>query len=206
MSPDPAARSTLFGVSRGLERRNEQRSVCTYVRPGLRSMAVCRLLCLTDLETLKGLFRSHVLAKRLRDAAEDLHVIAERRPILPEAVFVAVDEDRGFVTPEGRVLLDELDRAEQSSAHIINRDTLLDAYALIADFYGDSHRRWMRKELAGGDLRPATLGFAIFLLINNSVDQITRYCSLRPLRRNTCWRAASCPSLASSASQSGAVQ
>ncbi len=66
------------------------------------------------------------------------------------------------------MLLDELDRADESSIHIISRDALLDSYALIADFYGESHRRWMRKELTRGDVRPATLGFAVFLLINNS--------------------------------------
>ena len=169
IDPDPTARSTLFGVSRGLE-TEERTAIRMYLRSAWRAQYGRMPSTLSaDLETLKGLFRSHVLAKRLRDAAEDLNIIAARRPILPEAIFVAVDDDRGFVTPEGRVLLDELERAEQSSAHIINRDTLIDAYALIADFYGGSHRQWMRKELTGGNLRPATLGFAIFLLINNSL-------------------------------------
>jgi hypothetical protein len=169
IDPDPTARSTLFGVSRGLE-TEERIAIHTYLRAAWRAQYGRMPSTLSaDLETLKGLFRSHALAKRLRDAAEDLNIIAERRPLLSEAVFVAVDDDRGFVTPEGRVLLDELERAEQSSTHIINRDTLIDAYALIADFYGSSNRQWMRKELAGGNLRPATLGFAVFLLINNSL-------------------------------------
>lgn len=169
MDPDATARSTLFGVSRGLE-LEERYAIGTYLRAAWRAQYGRPPSTLSaDLEALKDLFRSHVLAKRLRDAAEDLRVIAERRPLLPEAVFVAVDDERGFVTPEGRVLLDELEKAEQSSAHIINRDTLIHAYALVADFYGSSHRQWMRKELIGGNLRPATLGFAIFLLINNSL-------------------------------------
>jgi hypothetical protein len=169
INPDPAARSTLFRVSRGLE-AEERRAIRTFLRAAWRAQYGRLPSTLSvDLETLEALFRSHVQAKRLRDAAEDLETISARRPLLPEAVFVPVDDQRGFVTPEGRVLLDELDRAEESSVHIISRDTLLDSYALIADFYGESHRRWMRKELAGGDVRPATLGFAIFLLINNSV-------------------------------------
>ena len=171
VNSDPALRSTLFGVSRGLE-SDERRAIRSYLRAAWRAQYGRMPSTLSvDLQVLEGLFRSHVQAKRLRDAAEDLEIIATRRPILPEAVFVPVDDYRGFVTPEGRVLLDELEKAEQaqSSTHIINRETLLDSYALIADFYGESHRTWMRKELTGGDVRPATLGFAIFLLINNSI-------------------------------------
>jgi hypothetical protein len=169
MNPDLGAGSTLFGVSRGLE-AEERTAIRVYLRAAWYAQYGRNPSTLSvDLEVLEGLFRSHVLAKRLRDAAEGLDAIGERRPVLPEAVFVAVDESRGFVTPEGRVLLDQLDRAEHSSEQVISRDALVDAYALIADFYGESHRRWMRKELTGGDVRPATLGFAIFLLINNSV-------------------------------------
>ena len=161
---------TLFGASRGLE-PDERSAICAYIRAAWRAQYGRDPSTLSvDMETLVDLFHSHVQAKRLRSAAEQLPAIAERRPLLPEAVFVPVDERRGFVTPEGRVLLEELERSDAASAQVVTRDALLSATALIADFYGSHHRHWMRKELAGGDVRPGTLGFAVFLLINNSVD------------------------------------
>jgi hypothetical protein len=167
--PLPALANTLFGVSRGLE-PDERAAICAYLRAAWRAQhgRVPSTLSV-DLETLGDLFRSHVQAKRLRGAAEQLDAVVESRPPLPEAVLVPVDDQRGFVTPEGRVLLDQLERSEQSGDQVITRDSVLTACALIADFYGSHQRRWMRKELTGGDVRPATLGFAVFLLINNSV-------------------------------------
>jgi hypothetical protein len=160
---------TLFGVSRGLE-ADERAAIRTYLRAAWYAQYRCLPSTLSvDLEILDDLFRSHVQAKRVRAAAETLAIIAERRPLLPEAVFVPVDDQRGFVTPEGRVLLDELERGDEAAEHVLTRDSLLAASALIADFYGSRQRRWMRKELTGGDVRPGTLGFALFLLINNSV-------------------------------------
>lgn len=160
---------TLFGVSRGLE-ADEAAAIRAYLHAAWQAQYGRPPSTLSvDLETLGDLFRSHVQAKRLRAAAEQLGAISERRPLLPEAVFVPVDERRGFVTPEGRVLLDELGRSGVEGDHVFTRDALLTACARVADFYGGRHRQWMRKELAGGDVRPGTLGFAVFLLINNSV-------------------------------------
>jgi hypothetical protein len=163
--------STFFGVSRGLE-PDERAAIRLYLEAAWRAQYGRQPSSLSaDLESLEELFRSHVQAKRLRDAAESLGIIAARRPLLPEGIFVAVDDQRGFVTPEGRVLLDHLMYDGQDDDQVITRDTLLNAYALVADFYGRSQRRWMRKELTGGDIRPATAGFALFLLINNSVGR-----------------------------------
>jgi hypothetical protein len=160
---------TLFGVSRGLE-ADERAAIRAYLRAAWQAQYGRPPSTLSvDLEVLGDLFRSHVQAKRLRAAAEQLRVITERRPLLPEAVFVPVDEKRGFLTPEGRVLLDELERTDEHAEQVLTRDDLLTASALIAYFYGSRQRQWMRKELAGGDVRPGTLGFAVFLLINNSV-------------------------------------
>lgn len=160
---------TLFGVSRGLE-PEEQAAIVNYLDAAWRAQYGRSPSTLSvDLESLADLFRSHVQAKRLRAAAEQLGAIHERRPLLPEAVFVPVDDQRGFVTPEGRVLLDALERNDEPDVRILTRDELLTASALVADFYGSRQRQWMRKELTGGDVRPGTLGFAIFLLVNNSV-------------------------------------
>lgn len=162
---------TLFGVSRGLD-ADERESIADYLRAAWRAQYGRSVSTLSvDLETLGDLFRSHVQAKRLRAAAEGLSPISERRPLLPEAIFVAVDEQRGFVTPEGRVLLDELERASAGEGLILSRDSLLGASAVIADFYGTRQRQWMRKELTGGDVRPGTFGFLVFLLVNNSVGK-----------------------------------
>jgi hypothetical protein len=160
---------TLFGVSRGLE-SSEVVTTRNYLLAAWRAQYGRAPSTLSfDLDLLADLFRSHVQAKRLREAAQDLAPIPLSRPRLPEAIFVPVDDSRGFVTPEGRVLLDQLNRGDLNSGTILTRDSLIAAYAAVAEFYGGDHRRWMRKELAGGDVRPATIGFAIFLLINNSV-------------------------------------
>lgn len=166
----PASQNTLFGISRGLE-SDERDALRIYLRKAwLAQYGQSPSTLSGDLAILEGLFRSHILGKRLRDAAEGLNIIAAKRPpSLSEAVFVPVDDDRGFVTPEGRVLLEQLDHAANVAEQVMSRDALVESYALIAEFYGESHRRWMRKELVGGDARPATLGFAVFLLINNSV-------------------------------------
>lgn len=165
----PEFAHTLFGVSRGLEQA-ERDAIRGYLHAAwIAQYGRMPSTLSVDLETLSALFRSHVQAKRLRDAAEDLDIIALRRPLLPEAVFVPVDDRRGFVTPEGRVLLEELESGDNSSDQILTRDSLLRACAIAADFYGSHQRRWMRKELAGGDVRPGTLGFILFLLINNSI-------------------------------------
>jgi hypothetical protein len=162
---------TLFGASRGFD-PDERTAIVEYLRDAWRAQYRREPSTLSvDLETLDDLFRSHVQAKRLRTAAEELGPIKARRPLLPEAVFVPVDEQRGFVTPEGRVLLDELMRSESAGPTTLSRDDLLSATALIADFYGRRQRQWMHKELSGGNLRPGTLGFILFLLINNSIGQ-----------------------------------
>lgn len=162
---------TLFGVSRGLD-VEEREAIVQYLRAAWGAQYGRPPSTLSvDLETLADLFRSHVQAKRIRAAAESLRAIGERRPLLPEAVFVAVDDQRGLVTPEGRVLLDELERADADEPLVLSRDALLSASALIADFYGTRQRQWMRKELAGGDVRPGTFGFLVFLLVNNSIGR-----------------------------------
>jgi hypothetical protein len=162
---------TFFGVSRGLD-RTERDAIVNYLREAWYAQYNQSPSTLSvDLEILSSIFRSHVQAKRLRDAAENLSPIVIRRPLLPEAVFVAVDDRRGFVTPEGRVLLEYIQTGNVATSKVISRDDMVQAYAVIAEFYGSNHRRWMRKELAGGDVRPGTIGFVVFLLINNSVGK-----------------------------------
>ena len=162
---------TIFGVSRALE-ETEFDVLKTFLENAWRAQFGRPPSTLSvDLEELSNLYRSHVQAKRVRDAAEDLGTVAGGRPVLPAAIFVPVDESRGFVTPEGRVLLELLERVSDGSIHVVTKDSMLAAYAMIAEFYGGDQRRWMRKEVAGGNVRPASIGFAVFLLINNSISE-----------------------------------
>lgn len=83
------------------------------------------------------------------------------RPPIPEELFIPVGPDRGIVTPEGRVLLEIMAHPD------IN---LLGLTSRIVRFYAEPQRRWMHKVVdVGLDLRPQTIGFALFLLINGSV-------------------------------------
>lgn len=165
----PGALNTLFGVSRGLE-PEENFAIQEYLRAAWRAQFGSEPSTLSaDLEILEDLFGPHIQAKRVRNAAEELGFIHAVRPPLPESIFLPVDEHRGFVTPEGRIVLDQLERIDRAGERVLSRDSVLTGYALAADFYGASQRQWMRKQIAGGDVRPTTLGFAIFLLINNSV-------------------------------------
>lgn len=162
---------TLFGASRGFD-AEERKAIVEYLRAAWRAQYGREpSTLLVDLDALDDLFRSHVQAKRLRAAAEKLGTVTARRPLLPEAVFVPVDEQRGFVTPEGRILLEELQHVEHDGPTTLTRDQLSTATALIADFYGSRQRDWMRKELSGGDVRLGTLGFVVFLLVNNSIGR-----------------------------------
>ena len=87
--PSTTLAYTLFGMSRGLE-PDERDAIRTYLRAAWRAQYGRPPSTLSvDLHALADLFRSHVQAKRLRAAAEELSAITLRRPLLPEAVFRA---------------------------------------------------------------------------------------------------------------------
>lgn len=121
-----------------------------------------------DLDALAGLYRPDLPPKGLRLLADALPPIAGTRPVLHESLFIPVDDRRGLVTPEGRLLLEFMSRSS-GSADADEPDTdLTPLVARLLDFYSRPRREWMTKTVTGGDLRPATLGFVIFLLINGS--------------------------------------
>lgn len=158
-------------MSRGLE-RTEVQELLTFLRAAWEAQYSRSPSTLAaDLELLSAIFRKDAQGRRVRDAASELAPTRARRPIMSDEIFVSVDPHRGFVTPEGRVLMDELERLFDSGENLISRDRVLELVSLVAEFYGDSTRAWMTKELTGGDLRPSTHGFVVLLLLNGSVDE-----------------------------------
>lgn len=116
-----------------------------------------------DLDKLRPLFQSHVTGTRVREHVKSLKPLRMSRPFIPEVFFLAVDADRGLVTPEGRALIEAAqDQTEPQAASLV--DT-------IAQFYGDSLRAWMAKSIETGLVPLPSAGFAMFLLINGSVGQ-----------------------------------
>lgn len=114
-----------------------------------------------DLDKLRPLFHSHVTGTRVRDHVKALNRIPLSRPFIPDIFFLAVDSERGLVTPEGRALIE----AARTDATISPTDTV----TAIAQFYGESLRSWMGKSVETGLVPLPSVGFAIFLLINGSV-------------------------------------
>lgn len=168
---EQAAPSTLFGVSRGLEPSEAAELASFFTAAWEAQYARPPSTISTDLELLSKLFRKDIQGRGLRAAAADLRPISLERPLLPEEVFIPFDDRRGLVTPEGRILLEELRWMQSADVNMIPRDRMLSAVSTIAEFYGDSTRRWIGKELSGGDIRPSTYGFVVLLLINGSIGK-----------------------------------
>jgi hypothetical protein len=162
---------TIFGVSRGLE-YDEIRDLVFFFRRAWQAQYGREPSTLTaDLERLADVFRSHASPKRLRAAATRLKPVQGRPAHLSPDVFIPVDELRGFVTPEGRVLLEHLSDMMESEEALLSRDAVLHAYATVGQLYGEWQRDWITRQLTGAGLRPGTYGFVVTLLINGSVGQ-----------------------------------
>lgn len=117
-----------------------------------------------DLSALEDLYAPALQAKRLRTMADRLTPIPGRRPHIDRSLFIPVDAIRGFVTAEGRALLEVA--GSEHGTHAATPSML----ARLVEFYAAPRREWMVQAFVGGDLRPATLGFLVFLLINNSTS------------------------------------
>ena len=160
--------SRVFGALFGSFDRlsdKQQNDAVEYLLMAWRAQAGRDLSTLSeDLELLSDLFQPHMQAKRLRSAAEKLSPISGPRPIIPPELLIPCGPDRGFVTPEGRVLIELRNHTQD---HALQEMTLR-----LARFYAEPQRAWMAKTLgAGGDLRPQSIGFCFFLLLNNSVGE-----------------------------------
>jgi hypothetical protein len=165
--------ATLFGFSRGLE-PDELAQIEDFLRDAWAAQHGQPPSTLSaDLDRLKPLFKTNASAKKLREIVNDLRAVGRVRPELPSAAFVPVDDKRGLVTPEGRILLDELVRLRESEELVLGREAVLRATGRAATAYGGWQREWMTQQLEGGDLRPGTYGFVLFLLFNGSLDEPT---------------------------------
>jgi len=117
-----------------------------------------------DLESLQRVFSPEVTPKSIRAAAQSLIAVPRERPNIPAELYLPVTSRAGFVTPEGRLLLELGDDREVTH--------LLDLTLRLVRFYGSTHRKVVARAVSiGGDLRPQTLGFYYFLLLNGCLGE-----------------------------------
>lgn len=164
MSDQPQRLGALLGSFDSLS--SEQReAIVTYLReawiaqtgsaPGGFSV---------DLESLQRVFSPEVTPKSIRAAAQSLIAVPRERPNIPAELYLPVTSRAGFVTPEGRLLLELGDDREVTH--------LLDLTLRLVRFYGSTHRKVVARAVSiGGDLRPQTLGFYYFLLLNGCLGE-----------------------------------
>jgi hypothetical protein len=168
---DHADTSTFFGLSRVVE-TELRASLADFLRtawevqhgrpPGDLD---------ADLMALRQVFRPDVSGAALRNAAASLEPVpAPRSSMVGDALFVVVDDRRGFVTPEGRLALELLDSYPPGRLSISDSD-LLRAALTLARFYGEPVRSHVAKTVARPDLRPLSFAFALLLLINGSIGE-----------------------------------
>lgn len=161
---DPILAERVFGRFFG-QAPTDQDRVLRYLTAAWRAQYHTEPRTLSvDLELLAELYAPAVQAKKLRSMAGELAPVRERPHVGPE-LYVPVDSERGFVTPEGRILLEIM----RSTATGVDR--FEDLLGRLLSFYAEPRRAWMAKTFVGGDLRPATIGFVVFLLINGSVGE-----------------------------------
>ena len=155
----------VFGTFAALAERQRQ-SVISYLDAAWRAQYGRPPGTLSvDLEMLSDVYASTTPARKLRLASAALRQIPMSRPLLDRCLFIPVDERRGFITPEGRALL------ELGSTADLSPDVLQATLARLVDFYSAPRRDWIESTLVGGDLRPGTVGFVVFLLVNDSTAE-----------------------------------
>lgn len=168
---DTSSAPTLFGVPRGMD-ADELAAIEDFLRAAWQAQFGRPPSTLTgDLERLKDLFKTGASAKRLRETVTKLATVIGPWIDLPYEVFVSTGDRRGLVTPEGRILLDELVRLREAGELVLSRDAVARANRRAASAYGAWQREWLTHQVRGSGLRPGSYGFVLFLLINGSVDR-----------------------------------
>ena len=159
---------TLFGVPRGLD-ASELAELEDFLRHAWRAQHDRAPSTLSsDLERLRDIFKTGASGKRIRDLVPTLPRLPRRPPSASAEIFVALDDHRGIVTPEGRVLLEELSAMRDREEYVLSRDAMLRATSLVAETYGNWQRDWLRQQLGSSSLRPGTYGVVLLLLLNGS--------------------------------------
>lgn len=165
----PSGPATLFGLPLALERNDAEalRSVLTEAFAAQYHRLPEDLD--GDLRAMSSLAPG-VRAEKPRSLAMSARPIDAPRDGVPTDLLQPVSATRALLLPEGRVVLELLLLdAGQAGRVVFGRDELLFALARIAEFYGAAQRAWIAQQIRGGDLRPGSLGFAILLLINDTV-------------------------------------
>jgi len=163
--------STFFGLSRVLE-EELRTELEQFLLAAWRAQYDEEPGQLTkDLGRLEPLFRPRVSGAVLRDAAAALRELAVPRPdSLPASLFLEIDARHGFVTAEGRLVLD-LCLSREPGRLLIEDSDLLSASLLLCGFYGEPARAAVHRAVAQPDLRPLSFAFALLLLLNGSVGE-----------------------------------
>lgn len=120
-----------------------------------------------DLELLRPLFGTGANAKSLRATLAALPPRDESRLALPAELALAF-EDRALITPEGRVLLEVLQRLQHGGENVITEGQVIWAQDAALAVRGAWGRDWANKQL-DGNMSPPVLGAACFLLVNGSI-------------------------------------
>jgi hypothetical protein len=125
------------------------------------------------MDRLASIFGAGATPKRLRKAVAELRPLDTRPPPIPRTVWLPVDERRGFVTPEGRVVLEQLRRLREENRDSISTGEIASAADLVAGIYRGWQQQWIERTLTGAGLRPGSYGWVLLLLVNGSVTRET---------------------------------
>ena len=157
---------TAFGVSRYLE-DDRRRAIAGFLTAAWQTQFGSEPTDLdADLAALRRWFRPELTGKVARAELAELPRLGLERPKgLPDAALIELPGGRGLITPEGRVLLDLI----SGPAQTIGEEELAGAHALLSEFYGAAYRERLSQIAGGGDLRPNTIGFVLFLILNGSI-------------------------------------
>lgn len=159
---------TAFGVSRFLEEPDRAELIEFLRAAWVRQFGAEPDDLNADLALLRRWFRPELTARGARKELATLPPSARKPPVALSGIgFLVVSTKQGLVTPEGRALLWLL----ESEGGSISDKGLLDAHAKLTEFYGGPYRERLTTVLRGGDIRPNTLGFVLFLLLNGSIGR-----------------------------------
>ena len=119
-----------------------------------------------DLELLRPFYSAGANARVLR---AKLTALPARTPAIDLPAELALEFDgRRLITPEGRVLLDVLVDLQARGAWVVTESQALWAHAAALEARSRWGREWAEKQVVG-NLSPAALGAACFLLVNGSI-------------------------------------
>ena len=163
---------TAFGVSRYLEASDRLELVAFFRLAWTTQCGKAPGDLEGDLELLRPWFRPDLTGRIARKRLPSLSRLPCEPPRrLSAEAFLVLPGGRGLVTPEGRALLSLLEAGDST----IPDKPLLDAQVEVNKFYGEGYRSRLSQLLSGGDVRPNTLAFVVFLLINGSVGDVDSF-------------------------------